>query len=156
MGSVDVQDKIKELQERLTEEQDETAQMIFDGLNSTDKILNLVREGIASLTEVCYRQDGLGLGLEDVHEALKKLAPKGGESREMGECLLQVEDKMKRLTQVFSTEDEAVLAAAAVLQSLLAEAENANRILHTLEEQMAAQLEQSCAIYIEIEESLTT
>lgn len=154
MGSADIREKLKELQETLSGEQDETAQMIFDGLNSTDKILNLVREGIRSMTEVCYRQDGLSMGMEDVLSRLKQLKAEEALSKGNGDGLRKVEDKVERLAEVYSSGDESVLAAAAVFQNVLEEAEYANRVLHVLEEQMAAQLERSGRIYREMEEAL--
>jgi len=134
-----------ELREKGVEEQARAEQEVFCGLNSTDTILNLVRESMQLLTDISVRQDGLCMSMESVI----------GQGKYASEFLSEEDaerlEALERIAGYVTEGSTDLLQVASLLQAVLEEAERANEVLHHLEEHLVEYADANERLYEKIE-----
>lgn len=145
MGITEQKQVWEELHNSSVREQARAEQEVFNGLNSTDTILNLVRECMQLLTDISVRQDGLCMAMESVMSEEDAIP---GEKTPEEVCRREALARIAGYVTEGSTD---LLQVASVLQAVLDEAEHANETLHLLEEYLVDYAEVNERLYQEID-----
>lgn len=127
--------EIKEIQEQ-------TEQDVFHGLNSTDTIMNLIKEGLQAISEVSVRQEGLCMTMEMITDSLAGLQETEPAKRKEQD-FARVRESLEQVAGLLVSGDENMVRAVNLFQTALEEAENANQTIHTVEERLLDYFERS-------------